>query len=551
MENTKDTKRKILIAFTFVLIHFYIFAMPFYAYAAVNEPGYTMSGYRVTANGVAKIAPYASRLLSRYFLARLAFSIGTGFAGAALLTLGTYAYDKYTQKKIEVPVSMTTPPVTEASPPASPEGSVIVNPWGSFLQGGSTQIIEHTEETYALVSDVCPVDSPAYGLYPSYRVKSNPVVSNFGSSVSSDNVVTGGRTIKISSNVSAVADCNLSPSGSFANLSLPQQSWCGAPSTLGECLTGNESACGGGMSGLWVNVKKSFGSGTNCSTAAGQWYYENEASIPADKFVCKITYNGCWGSPSNYCVAWGHLCNKPVVESAPVMSTKVEVYTYPVSSLEPSSSTVPIDRPQTYKAEDFQNTESMVKTIQLAQNSIDAIGEKIKASMPAGSPATNIQPMLDKLKADLTEPLEKGYIDAKEGEDFEADEGKILPLESEPSPIGSPSDSPPSSDPENPPPISDGVCGDYQYRNNWDSIKTSIESALQNLPILALVGKLNTLSGGDGMPRTISLDLSSVGLGEHTIDLDKYMFAEVLAVLRWAVIAGGFFYAWKIAVGGD
>jgi hypothetical protein len=101
------------------------------------------------------------------------------------------------------------------------------------------------------------------------------------------------------------------------------------------------------------------------------------------------------------------------------------------------------------------------------------------------------------------------------------------------------------------PPISSGTCGEYQYRNNWGKIKTDISSAINILPLYGLINKLADLTGQSGFPHQYTLDLSSVGLGRPSLDLDAWHFAEVLAVLRWAILAGSFILAWRIAVGGD
>ena len=101
------------------------------------------------------------------------------------------------------------------------------------------------------------------------------------------------------------------------------------------------------------------------------------------------------------------------------------------------------------------------------------------------------------------------------------------------------------------PPVSDGSCGEYQYKNDWSKIKTDISAALLNLPLYGLINKLADLTGQGGFPHQYTLDLSSVGLGRPSLDLDAWHILDVLAVLRWAVLAGSFILAWRIALGGD
>ena len=101
------------------------------------------------------------------------------------------------------------------------------------------------------------------------------------------------------------------------------------------------------------------------------------------------------------------------------------------------------------------------------------------------------------------------------------------------------------------PPVSDGFCGDYQYKNDWATIKTKISTAVAALPLYGLINKLADLTGQSGFPHQYTLDLSSVHLGSPTLDLDQWYILDVLAVMRWAILAGSFILAWKIAVGGD
>jgi hypothetical protein len=128
---------------------------------------------------------------------------------------------------------------------------------------------------------------------------------------------------------------------------------------------------------------------------------------------------------------------------------------------------------------------------------------------------------------------------------------KNLDSKKEPVPASWDFTSPPPAGELPAPPISDGFCGDYQYKNNWDTIKTNISTALLNLPLYGLINKLADLTGQGGFPHQYTLDLSSLGYGHPSIDLDAWHFNDMLAVLRWAILAGSFILAWKIAVGGD
>ncbi|MBI5204809.1 MAG: hypothetical protein HZA11_07830 [Nitrospirae bacterium] len=101
------------------------------------------------------------------------------------------------------------------------------------------------------------------------------------------------------------------------------------------------------------------------------------------------------------------------------------------------------------------------------------------------------------------------------------------------------------------PPISDGYCGEYNYKNDWTIIKTQISTALAALPLYGLVNKLADLSGQGGFPHQYSLDLTSLGYGQPVLNLDAFHFNDMLAIIRWCVLTGSFILAWKIAVGGD
>jgi hypothetical protein len=135
-------------------------------------------------------------------------------------------------------------------------------------------------------------------------------------------------------------------------------------------------------------------------------------------------------------------------------------------------------------------------------------------------------------------------------DDYDAAPGATPGDDDEPLPVDPTPDDDGGSGSGDPPETSDGTCTAYEPENNWNDISGEITAAMANIPVMGLVNKLSSFSSGSsGTPHTINIEATAF-TPALSVNLDDWYFNEVLAIMRWAMLAGAFIVSWRIAVGG-